>query len=229
MTTIAEDARQVKVRGAGRTALRAAYVLSAAVGGLVLAASSAGLFVEGLYPDGPWAREAFRAGDLATMALVAPALIASLIMSARGSTRATLVWMGMLGYSVYNYAYYVFGAVFNDIFLFHVSLFSISFFALVCALRGLNSASLSGRFLPRSLAARVDVGARGRAAPSDEADRVRYGNGGQRVRRRLPDQPDGLWGVPGERGRPRGEGLSAREHHPDRRVRGGIGDPAPCC
>ena len=157
MTTIAEDARQVKVRGAGRTALRAAYVLSAAVGGLMLAASSAGLFVEGLYPDGPWAREAFRAGDLATMALVAPALIASLIMSARGSTRATLVWMGMLGYSVYNYAYYVFGAVFNDIFLLHVALFSISIFALVCALRGLDVDSLGGGFRSKVVARSIGM------------------------------------------------------------------------
>src|ERR687891_2488296 len=162
MTTIAEDARQVKVRGAGRTALRAAYVLSAAVGGLMLAASSAGLFVEGLYPDDPWAREAFRAGDLVTMALVAPALIApaliaSLIMSARGSTRATLGWMGMLGYSVYNYAYYVFGARFNDIFLLHVALFSISIFALVSALRGLDVDSLGGGFRSKGVARSIGM------------------------------------------------------------------------
>src|SRR5918996_411824 len=157
MTTIAEDARQVKVRGAGRTALRAAYVLSAAVGGLMLAASSAGLFVEGLYPDDPWAREAFRAGDLVTMALVAPALIASLIMSARGSTRATLGWMGMLGYSVYNYAYFVFGARFNDIFLLHVALFSISIFALVSALRGLDVDSLGGGFRSKVVARSIGM------------------------------------------------------------------------
>src|SRR5918996_853870 len=157
MTTIAEDARQVKVRGAGRTALRAAYVLSAAVGGLMLAASSAGLFVEGLYPDDPWAREAFRAGDLVTMALVAPALITSLIMSARGSTRATLGWMGMLGYSVYNYAYFVFGARFNDIFLLHVALFSISIFALVSALRGLDVDSLGGGFRSKVVARSIGM------------------------------------------------------------------------
>ena len=157
MTTIAEDARQVKVRGAGRTALRAAYVLSAAVGGLMLAASSAGLFVEGLYPDDPWAREAFRAGDLVTMALVAPALITSLIMSARGSTRATLGWMGMLGYSVYNYAYFVFGARFNDILLLHVALFSISIFALVSALRGLDVDSLGGGFRSKVVARSIGM------------------------------------------------------------------------
>src|ERR671919_671683 len=144
MTTIAEDARQVKVRGAGRTALRAAYVLSAAVGGLMLAASSAGLFVEGLYPDDPWAREAFRAGDL-------------VIMSARGSTRATLGWMGMLGYSVYNYAYFVFGARFNDIFLLHVALFSISIFALVSALRGLDVDSLGGGFRSKVVARSIGM------------------------------------------------------------------------
>ncbi|MGH2656545.1 MAG: hypothetical protein ACRDIZ_07600 [Actinomycetota bacterium] len=130
-------------------ARRAAVVLSAGIAALMVVASAAGLLVEGLYPDGEWAREALRGGDLVTLVLVAPLLIASLILSVRGSTRAQLVWIAMLGYSVYNYAYYVFGSTFNDVFLLHIALLSMSIFALACALPSLNVAAIAARFRSR--------------------------------------------------------------------------------
>jgi hypothetical protein len=49
-----------------------------------------------------------------------PALTLAVIGSMRGSLRAHLVWIGMLAYSIYDIAYYVFGARFNDLFLLHV-------------------------------------------------------------------------------------------------------------
>ena len=79
-----------------KAALHAAYVLSAVIAGLMVAASTAGLFVHGLYPDGPWAREALRGGDLATLVFAVPLLVVSLIWSVRGSRRAQPVWMAML-------------------------------------------------------------------------------------------------------------------------------------
>ena len=122
-----------------RTAsLRAAYVLSAGIAALMMAASVAGLLVNGLYPDGAWAREAFRAADLVTLVLAAPLLIASLVLSSRGSRPAQVVWIAMLGYALYNYAYAVFGAKFNDVFLAHIAIFSMSIFALACTLPNLD-------------------------------------------------------------------------------------------
>lgn len=128
-----------------RRALRASYVLSAVIAAIMVVASAAGLLVDGLYRDGPWAREALRGGDFVTLVLAAPLLIASLILSMRGSRRAQPVWLAMLGYSVYNYAYYVFGAKFNDIFLLHIALLSMSIFALACALPNLDIAAIAAR------------------------------------------------------------------------------------
>jgi hypothetical protein len=122
----------------GKMALRAAYLLSGAIATLMMVASALGLLVDGLYRDGPWVRAAFRGGDLATLGLAVPLLLVSLIFSVRGSTRAQPVWIGMLGYSVYNYAYYVFGARFNDVFLLHIALLSMSIIAVVCAASNLD-------------------------------------------------------------------------------------------
>ena len=42
-----------------------------------------------------------------------------------------LVWLGMLLYGLYNFAYYSFGAAFNDLFLLHVAAYSLSGIAMV--------------------------------------------------------------------------------------------------
>jgi len=125
--------------------LRAAYVLSGAIAVLMIASSALGLFVHGLYRDTAWGREAVRGGDLVTLVVVAPLLIATLIFAVRGSARAQPVLLGLLVYSAYNYAYYVFGAAFNDVFLLHIALFSASVFGLACALAGVDAEAIRSR------------------------------------------------------------------------------------
>ena len=124
---------------------RAAYVLSGVIAVLMIASSALGLFVHDLYRDTAWGREAIRGGDLVTLVVVAPLLIAALIIAVRGSVRAQPVLLGLLVYSVYDYAYYVFGAVFNDVFLLHIALFSASVFALACALAGMDAEAIRDR------------------------------------------------------------------------------------
>ena len=133
----------VPPRPAARTA---AYVLSGAIAALMIAASLAGLLVDGLYHEGAWAREAFRGGDVITLTVAAPLLIISLIMSIRGSHRAEPVWIGMIVYAFYNYAYATFGTAFNDVFLLHIALFSMSVFALACAIPNLDLAVIGRTF-----------------------------------------------------------------------------------
>ena len=121
----------------------AAVLISAIVAALMIAASMLGIVVDELYREGAWAREAFRGGDVVTLVLVAPVLITSMMLARRGSVRATLIWIGALAYAVYNYAYYVFGASFNDAFLIHIAIFSSSVFALVVAVSGLDVAAMA--------------------------------------------------------------------------------------
>src|SRR5688572_11273683 len=137
--------------GAGRRSraklgVRAAYWLSGAIAVLMVVASATGLLVGGLYRDGPWAREALRGGDLTTIAVAAPVLIASMLLARRGSRAAQAVWLGALAYSLYNYAYYVFGAAFNDIFVIHIALFSLSIAALVLAVANMDVGAIAARF-----------------------------------------------------------------------------------
>ncbi|HEX6399498.1 MAG TPA: hypothetical protein VF108_03385 [Actinomycetota bacterium] len=113
--------------------MRRVEALSVAILVLMTVASTIGVSVDGLYPDGPWAREALRGGDLTTLALVVPALAASLLLARRGSAGARVVWLGALAYGVYNYAYFAFGAEFNAIFPLHVVLLTASIATLLLA------------------------------------------------------------------------------------------------
>ena len=103
--------------------------LSFGVAGLMVVISVLGLTVEGLYHDGPWAAEAFRGADLVTLVLAAPLLLVGTLLARRGSARGTAVWLGMVGYAIYNYAFYVFGPNFNDAFLLHILVFALAIYA----------------------------------------------------------------------------------------------------
>ena len=122
--------------------LRVAFVLTAAIAVLMVAASIVGLTVHGLYADTAWGREALRGGDLVSLCIAAPVLIAALVLAVRGSIRAQPVLIGMLAYTLYDYAYYTFGAAFNDVFLLHIALFSLSVFALACAIPGVDAVAI---------------------------------------------------------------------------------------
>ncbi len=112
--------------------LTVARVLSLVVLGLMLAQTLLGLLVPGLYPEQAWATAALRGNDLVTLTVVVPALAVAVYRSAtRPSSAWVAVWLGLLFYGVYNYAYYAFGAAFSDVFLLHVAAFSASTYAVV--------------------------------------------------------------------------------------------------
>src|SRR5688572_12294817 len=121
------------------TRVRAAWILSALILALMVVASAGGLWIEGLYRDPASVSARFRASDLVALVVAVPVLAAALSWSRRGSTRAQLVWASMLAYAVYSYAFYAFGTAFNDFFLVHVSLFSLSIFTLVLLLAGIDA------------------------------------------------------------------------------------------
>ena len=112
--------------------LTTAWVLSCVVLVLMATSSAVGLLVEGIYPEETWAVAALRGNDLVTLVLVVPVLALALAASRlRPSSASVLVWLGMLLYGLYNFAYYSFGAAFNDLFLLHVAAYSLSGIAMV--------------------------------------------------------------------------------------------------
>lgn len=133
-----------------RTKPTAAYILSAIIAILTIVASAGGLFIDDLYRDNAFATSAWRGTDLATLVIAVPILIAALILSLRGSPRAQLVWLGMLDYTLYNYAYYLFGTAFNRFFLIYVALFTLSIFALIFGLANVDVKDMRQKFRART-------------------------------------------------------------------------------
>ncbi len=112
--------------------LTAAWVLSGVLLLLMVVQAAAGLGVGDLYPEQPWAVAAFRGNDLVTLLVAAPVLAVSMFASRRDpSSASVLVWLGMLHYGVYNYAYYAFGGAFSSVFLLHVAALVASMAALL--------------------------------------------------------------------------------------------------
>ena len=134
-------------RGSPR-ALAIAEALSAVIVVLMVVASAIGLLVHGVYHEEPWGREALRGGDLTTLVLAAPILSTSLILVRRGSRKALVVWLGALAYGVYDFAYYAFGAAFNDVFLLHVALLTLSIWALALGVAGIDAQAVADALNP---------------------------------------------------------------------------------
>jgi hypothetical protein len=101
-------------------------------------AAATGLLVDGLYRDNLFVTSAWRGNDLVTLTVALPLLIRAQTAARRDSVRGRLVWLGVLDYVMYTYAYYLFGARFNELFLAYVLLFTLSTIALVFGLAGLD-------------------------------------------------------------------------------------------
>lgn len=133
--------------------MRVAIILSRIAAALAAVASAGGLVLPDLYRDNTWITSAWRGNDLVTLGLAVPLLLAGLAR-ARGSGRGQLVWLGMLAYLVYGYAYYLFGAAFNRFFLLYVAIFALSILALLHAVSALDIQAL-GRAFGRRTPARA--------------------------------------------------------------------------
>ncbi len=112
---------------------RAVLWLTLIVTSFSIVASFGGLFIEGLYRDSEFIKRAWLANDWVTL-FIAPLLPLTLFLHKRGDDRSQLVWMGLMLYMFYNYAFYLFGASFNKFFLLYVILFSASMYSLIIGL-----------------------------------------------------------------------------------------------
>jgi hypothetical protein len=126
------------------------YIFSIIIVVLAAIASAAGLFIPDLYRDNALVVSALRGNDLVTLAVAVPTLIVALIVTGRGSLRALMVWMAMLGYMIYDYIFYLYGAAFNVIFLLYVALVGLSVYALIFGLSSIDAVEISRRFNPRT-------------------------------------------------------------------------------
>lgn len=106
---------------------------------LMAIASAAGLLADDLYRDNALVESGWLGNDLVTLVLAVPLMVGAMKAARRGSPTGLLLCLGMLAYAAYNYAFYVFGAAFNRLFLVHVSVLA---FATLGLIAGLASESL---------------------------------------------------------------------------------------
>jgi len=135
-------------RGAGMLSKEShvAWRLSAGIAALMLLQGVVGFVYPGLYRDVDWVTAAWYGNDLVTTLVAVPLMVWSLVAVRRGSRRAELVWYSMLGYCVYNYAYYLFGAQLNWFFPLYVILFAGPVIILILALGRVNAGQIAGEF-----------------------------------------------------------------------------------
>jgi hypothetical protein len=81
--------------------------------------------------------------DFVTLVLGIPLLTTGVVLSRRDSMRGHLLLTGSLGFFLYTYASMAFLTAFNPLFLVYVALFSLSLFAFVLALSGLDPETVS--------------------------------------------------------------------------------------
>lgn len=129
--------------------LKPAFILSILIAFLAAMASVGGLLMDNLYRDNDFVRAAWFANDLITALVAVPLLAVSLGYVKKGSRRGQLVWIGLLGYMAYNYAFYLFGAAFNSFFILYAVLFSLSGTALILGLSNLDVNLLARNFSPK--------------------------------------------------------------------------------
>lgn len=121
-------------------------ILSCIIAALAAITALGGLGIDNLYRDSDFIKNAWFVNDWITLVVAAPALLLSMQWALRGSRRAHLVWMGLLLYMLYNYAFYLFGAEFNAFFLLYVALFTLSAYALIFGLSDVDARTIAGYF-----------------------------------------------------------------------------------
>lgn len=130
--------------------LRRAWITSAVLAGAMAVQAVTGLVFRSEYRDIDWIRTTWFGNDLVTLVAYVPLLVVALVLARRGSVRALLLWAGVVGYAVYNYAFYMIGAVLSVFFPLHVAILVLSGVALVQLLAGVDAAAVATAFSPRT-------------------------------------------------------------------------------
>ena len=126
--------------------MRAARLLTVALLLMMLMQAALGLLVPAQYRDVDWIRASWFGNDWVTLLVAVPLLFLGLVGTVRGRARGLLVWLGMIGYALYNYAFYLFGAALNAFFPIYVLAFVLAVIVLILALSHLDAHQVAATF-----------------------------------------------------------------------------------
>ena len=108
--------------------------------------ASLGLLFPGAYRDVDWIKATWYGNDLVTLVVAAPLLSIALALLDRGSVRGLLLWLGMLGFAAYNYAFYLLGAALNAFCLIYVVALVLALVLLILAFSSIDAQQIADRF-----------------------------------------------------------------------------------
>jgi len=129
---------------------RTERAMSFALAGLMALQAALGLLAPGAYRDVAWIKATWFGNDLVTLLIAVPVLLVAMRLASGGSVRARLVWLGVLGYAVYNYTYYVLGAALNVFFALYVLTFVVAMASLILGLLGTDAETVATAFSDRT-------------------------------------------------------------------------------
>lgn len=125
---------------------RHVYGLSIALAVVAAVATALTFFVPEILTGPAVTNGSARGTALVMLVAAIPALLISIRMTAGGSWRAPLVWLGSLGYLLYNSFLLLFLTPFNSLFLLYVATFSLSLFSICALLRVFDVRAIAERF-----------------------------------------------------------------------------------
>lgn len=110
---------------------------------LLTIATIGGVFDPGTYAqDEPFFATQGIAQDFISLFVTIPVMLISFVFALRGSIRARLVWLGMLGYTLYSYILYAFFVSFNSMFLIYAGTLALTLYTLIGAIITTNHTSV---------------------------------------------------------------------------------------
>jgi hypothetical protein len=128
--------------------MRVARRLSTVLLAVMLIQALTGLAFQAAYRDVEWIRATWFENDWVTLAVAAPLLFIGLVRTVVGSVRGLLLWLGLIGYALYNYAFYLFGAALNAFFPVYVMALVLAVTVLILALSHIDAARLAHSVRP---------------------------------------------------------------------------------
>jgi len=90
-----------------------------------------------------------RGTALVVLLIAVPALAIAMWFAARGSARAQIVWLGAVGYILYNSTLFLFATPFNQLFLLYVAMMSLGIWSIATVIRDVGIESFRERFSSR--------------------------------------------------------------------------------
>ena len=130
--------------------MRRGRQLTSALIGVMMTQAGLGLLLPGEYRDVEWIKATWFGNDWVTLVVAVPLLSFGLTRAGHGSVRGALIWFGVTGYAIYNYAVYLFGAALNAFFPLYVLACVLSSITLILVLSRADVEDVAAGFDPQT-------------------------------------------------------------------------------